>query len=207
MIIRNVARTLAGVTLVAALAGAGAAAAQAPAAAARPAAAPLGGPVIAGVCVLDNQRMVQQSAVGKAVIARMQQLAQQVSGELNPQRTALQTEGQTLTNQKVASTDPRVAAYRTKAETYARTEAIRERELQMTQQKALARIGTEADPVVRQIYAQKNCGLLLDRSGVFGSNPAMDITDQVIAGLNARITQFTFERERMPQQAAAPAAR
>lgn len=196
------ARVLAGAALIGSLACAGAASAQA-AAAAPP---PLGGPVINGVCILDKSRMVSQSAVGKAVTARLNQLAQQVNAELTPTGNALQTERQQLASQKVAESDPRVAAWSQKAANLQRTAQIRDREIQLTEQKALDRIGVEADPVVRTVYAQKNCGLMLSRAAVIGGNQQMDITDAVIAGLNAKITTFNFNREVLPtQQAAAPA--
>jgi Skp family chaperone for outer membrane proteins len=207
----SAARVLAGASLIGAMACAGAAGAQAAKPAAAPAAAasnaPLGGPVIPGVCILDNGRLVQQSAVGKAVIARMQALTTQVTNELTPLRNSLQTEGQTLQAAKPAANDPRIAALQQKAANFERTAQIREREMQLTQQKALARIGTEADSVVRAVYAQKSCGMLIDRNSVFGANPAMDVTDNVIAGLNAKISTFNFDRERLPTQAAAPAAK
>jgi outer membrane protein len=191
------ARVLAGAALIGSLACAGVSNAQT---AAAPSSQPLGGPVINGLCILDNNRMVTQSSVGKAVAARLKALSTQVSGELTPQRTALQTEGQALSTQKVPPNDPRVAAFQTKAANFERLLQTREREMQMTQQKALGRIGTEADSVVRAVYAQKNCGILFDRGSLFGANPQMDITDQVIAGLNAKITTFNFDRERLPAQ-------
>ena len=67
------------------------------AASAQQAAAPANpGPVIPGVCVYYNARLLAQSAAGQAVEARMQQLAQEVQGELQPYATALQTEAQQL---------------------------------------------------------------------------------------------------------------
>jgi len=40
---------------------------------------------------------------------------------------------------------------------------------------------------------------------VLGSNPAMNVTADVVRLLDAKITQFPFERERLEQQAAAAA--
>src|SRR5205085_7224714 len=83
-----------------------------------------------------------------------------------------------------------------------------DRELQATEQKALNRIGTEMDPLVRTAYQQKGCSLLVNRQAVVIGNPAMDITPAVVTALNAKITQFAFDRERLDQTAtaAAPAA-
>jgi Skp family chaperone for outer membrane proteins len=54
------------------------------------------GPVIPGVCVYYNARLLAQSSAGQAVEARMQQLAQEVQGELQPYATAIQSEAQQL---------------------------------------------------------------------------------------------------------------
>jgi outer membrane protein len=61
-------------------------------------------------------------------------------------------------------------------------------------------------PLIYQVYQQKGCSVLLQRTAVVIANPAMDLTPQVIAALNAKITQFAFDRERLdgPGAAAAP---
>ena len=46
---------------------------------------------------------------------------------------------------------------------------------------------------------------MLSGTGVLVAETAMDITPTVIAGLNAKITQFEFEREHLDQAAAAAA--
>jgi outer membrane protein len=61
------------------------------------------------------------------------------------------------------------------------------------------------EPLIRQAYQQKNCSVLLQRSAIVIANPAMDITPQVVAALNAKITTFAFDRERLDQALAAPA--
>ena len=54
------------------------------------------GPVIPGVCVYYNARLLAQSSAGQAVEARMQQLAQEVQGELQPYATSIQSDAQQL---------------------------------------------------------------------------------------------------------------
>ncbi len=56
---------------------------------------------------------------------------------------------------------------------------------------------------MQQTFQQHNCSILVD--GQFGAQavaPGMDLTPQVIQGLNARITQLTFEREHLDQATA-----
>ena len=71
--------------------------------------------------------------------------------------------------------------------------------MQATQQKAVGRVGQEMEPIIRAAYQQAKCGLLFQRDAIVLANPAMDITPAVITGLNAKITQFAFERERLDQ--------
>ena len=60
-------------------------------------------------------------------------------------------------------------------------------------------------PLIYQVYQQKACSVLFQRTAVVIANPAMDVTPQVVTALNGRITQFAFDRERLDgPQAAAP---
>jgi hypothetical protein len=59
---------------------------------------------------------------------------------------------------------------------------------------------------VRQAAQARGCGLLLDQQSVFISNPSMDITPQVVTALNGKLTTFTINRERLPDQPAPAAA-
>lgn len=163
------------------------------------------GPVIPGVCILDEQRAIVASSAGRAYNARMQQLTQAVQAELTPQQTALETEVRRINALPEAQRAQPAQAVQTRASTFQRLAATREAELQATQRRQLQRIATEMQPVVSQIYVQRSCGLLLDGSAVAYGNPAMNITDAVIAGLNTRLPTLTFNREALPAQAAQPA--
>jgi outer membrane protein len=54
---------------------------------------------------------------------------------------------------------------------------------------------------LKDVYTQRACALLFDRNALFGANSSMDVTEAVIEKLNAKITQFAFDRERLDQQA------
>lgn len=185
--------------------------ASAPAQAQTPPAAPPvnHGPAIAGVCILSLDGAIGSSTVGKYVQTRLQQITQQVQTELTSEQTVLQNEAKALDAQKATldqgAFDQKNATLQVRANALQRKAQLRERELQATQQKALARVGQELEPVIRASYQQARCSVLLQRDSVILANPAMDITPSVITGLNAKITQFAFDRERL-DQAAAPAA-
>jgi len=193
---------------VAALAAGSAATAQQPAAA--PAApAVTHGAAVPGLCVLSVEAAIGGSTVGKHVDTRMQQIISQVNAELNGERTAIENESKTLDTQKATldrtTLEQRASALQVRANALQRRAAQREREVGATEQKAVARIGQEMEPVIRQVYQQRGCSVLLSRQAIVIANPAVDLTPAVVAGLNAKITQFAFDRERL-DQAAAPAA-
>jgi outer membrane protein len=171
----------------------------------------LGGNV-AGVCVLNGPQLVATSSVGRAVEARLKQLQQAVTAELTPEKTAIENEGKSIAAAAKAATtaaqqqplQARAQTLDNRANAYQQKAQLRSAELQATSQKALQRINAEAVPVVRQVAAQKSCGVVLDSSAVIEANPAMDITPAVIAGLNAKIQTVAFERENLAAQAARP---
>jgi len=184
-----------------------------PPAAPRPAAPTVApGPVIAGVCTFSNDRAIGTSLVGKAVGARLQQLSQAADAELRAERTQLETEKRFLEGQRTTPTltqeqlEQRALTYNQKAQAFERKAQLRVRELQATEQKQLQRVAQELQPLILQAYAERNCGLMVDRSVIYAANPAMDVTDIVVQKLNAKITTLTFEREHLDQPAAAPAA-
>jgi outer membrane protein len=186
-----------------ALTTASAAFAQAPAAAAPAAPAVSHGAPINGLCVLSVEAAIGNSTVGKYVGTRMQQIAQQVNAELTSEQTAIQNEDKTLTGQRAtldANTfEQRAAALQVRVNSLQRKAQLRDRELQATEQKAIGRIGTEMEPLIRTAYQQKACSILINRNSVVIANPAMDLTQTVVTALNGKITQFAFDRERLDQ--------
>jgi len=187
---------------------AGAAFAQQAAAPATPAApAVTHGPAAPGVCILSVQGAIAGSTVGRYVDTRMQQIVQQVNAELNGERTTIENEGKTLEGQRATldrtTLEQRASALQVRANALQRKAQQREREVAATEQKAVGRVGQEMEPLIRQVYQQRQCSVLLNRDAVVIANPAMDITPGVIQALNAKITQFTFDRERLDQQPAA----
>ena len=166
-----------------------------------PAAQPLGGPVIAGVCLLSREAIFANAAVGRAASARLQELTRAAQAEIDAQRTPLETEARALEGQADnAQAQQRRQALATRWQTLQQQAAHSSREIETTRAKALERIATEAQPVIAQVYASKNCGLLFDRNSALGGNFANDLTADVVRALDTRIQTISFERERLPQQ-------
>ena len=178
----------------------------APVAAAAP--APVAqGPVIPGVCILSVNQAITTSTVGRYVSDRMNQIVAQVKAELTPEDTAIATDGRALEAQRTtldaATFQSRAQALQNRVNALRQKADLRQREVQATEQKSLNRIAQELDPIARQLYAQHRCSLLVNKEAVMISNPEMDITTQAVAGLNARIQQFAFDREHLDTAQAA----
>lgn len=162
------------------------------------------GPVIPGVCVYFNQQALAQSTVGQAVQARMEQLAQEVQGEITPYATQLQTEYQAL--QQGATTIPadqlnqRRQALQQRAQEAQQLEQTRDNELRYTLAEQRKKISEAIEPILVAVYQEKGCGILVDRESVFIMNPAMDVTPLVIQRLNAALPTLSFNRMPVPAQ-------
>ncbi len=168
------------------------------------------GPVLPGICTYDGEAAIQQSEVGKYVAARMQQLVTEVNTELQAEDTAIKNEAKAIETASAAgptdALEARAAALQARFNAFKRKQQMREAEIEQTRRKALLRVLQELDPIAVGIYQARSCSVLLGE--VLLANPQMDITPQVIQGLNAKIKSFTFNRERMdaPAPAGAPAA-
>jgi outer membrane protein len=179
--------------------------------AAAPAAAPAltHGPALPNVCVVDIQGASANSTVGKYVFTRLKQLQDQATAELQGEATSLQNDARALDTARATldqnTLEQRAAALQVRDNALQRKGQLRQRELEATDEKASNRIGAEMQPLITQIYQQKGCSMLIRREALLTMNPAMDITPALITALNAKITQFAFDRERL-DVAAPPAA-
>lgn len=176
------------------------------AAPAAPQSQPLGGPLIPGVCLLSREAVFANAAAGRAASARLQEITVAAQAELDAVRTPLEAEAQAFETQAAslpeAQRNERQQALLQRIEALQQQAAHNGREIEATRAAALGRIANEAQPVIAQVYASKNCGLLFDRASALGGNFGNDLTADVVAGLDARLPSITFDRERLPQQAA-----
>ncbi len=201
----------AGTAAAIALSGATAALAQAPAAAPAGPAIAQGAP-IAGLCMFSPEQVLATSTVGKFVQTRLQQLAGQVNAELTAEQTAIENDAKALDGQRASLAqdvfEQRGAAIQVRASAFQRKGQLRQREIEATRDKAFSRVYSDMEPFISQAYQQKTCAILVNRQAVILGNQAMDITPAVVTALNAKETQFAFDRERLdgPAPAAAPAA-
>lgn len=168
----------------------------------------LGGPLVPAVCLISREAIVANAAVGQAANARLQELGRVVQAEIDSQRQPLEAELRTLEQQASAPDfEQRRTALATRWQTLERQAQHGNREIDATRAKVLGQIANEAQPVIAQVYGQRSCGLLLDRSVVLGGNFGNDLTGDVVKALDAKIRTIAFEREKLPEEASAAGGR
>jgi Skp family chaperone for outer membrane proteins len=183
--------------------------------AAAPAAAPIRqGPPITGYCVFSINEVLGASKVGQAVVGRLKVLTSQVSAELQPEADSIRADERTMESTQATTDAATLQAKRANLElrvaNFEKREQLRQQEMQATQQKQFGVVLKELDPIMRDLYQQRGCSVLIDgdQGGVRLVNPAMDLSPQAVTGLDARIQTLTFDREHLDnaQPGAAPAA-
>jgi len=191
------------ITLAALAASTVAAYAAEPAAPAAPKAqASLGGPLIKGVCLLSEDIVLHEAKVSVNANKRLQQLKDQAQAEVNAARAPIDSDYKVLQADapkgQAADIEKRRQAIQARYQTVQAMTDQRNREIEATRVKAIERISVELQPVVAVVYKARGCGLLLNRSAVLGGNLGGDLSEEVVKGLDARITSFTFDRENLP---------
>lgn len=163
------------------------------------------GAPIAGLCVVSVDGVIGNSTVGKYVDQRLQQIGAQAQAELQGEKSGIDSEARTLEGQRSTldqnSFEQRVAALQVRQNALERKAALRDRELQATQQQAVGRVINEMKPLIAAAAEQQKCAMVIDRSSVIMVNPSMDLTSAVVTSLNGKLTQFAFDRTRLDQQA------
>jgi Skp family chaperone for outer membrane proteins len=161
------------------------------------------GAAVPGVCVLNLEGVIRASTAGQGVAARMQALQQEIETELAPYQTSIQQEDAALAQGGASipadQRQQRAQALQARYAEYQQLGQTRERELQYTgmlQQRALF---AAADPIIAAAYQSNRCSILLNRSSVYLTNPAMDISEGVLQQLNSQVPSLpNFNRTPVP---------
>lgn len=164
------------------------------------------GPTIAGLCVYRDDQAIRTSLVGKAFLARMQQLRAQVAAELQAEQTALQNDISAFQAKRASLTPEQLSAQgaplQQRAQAFDAKAGQRQRELEATAQEQLALIHQRIDGILRTIYQQRGCSILLNGDqSVIVDKPEMDVSAGAVQQLDAVMPSISFDRKILPAQA------
>jgi len=167
------------------------------------------GPAIPGLCIINNDAVLLGSAVGKFSGERLRQLKAQSDAELNTEAQGIKTDGAALQAQKATlpadQYEQRGEAINARINALQQKAQLRQAELQKTEEKVTVQIQQTAEPIMQQAFTQHNCSVLFTSSAIMYGAPSMDITRDVLTGLDAKLTQIQFDREHLDQQGGLPA--
>jgi Skp family chaperone for outer membrane proteins len=152
---------------------------------------PVTGPVLPGICVFNPQRAVFTSAAGVFLGRRLGELGAQVNSELQPEATLLAADEKTLEAQRATLTQAqfqtKATAFETRVQAFQRKRQLRSIQLQLTKARAVQKIENGVGPVAQQTFTQRGCSVMIDTQALVLAVPGADLTDTVIAGVNAHL--------------------
>ena len=143
------------------------------------------------IATIDVQKVLTTSNVGKAASERMKKLqddrmakAQQMSADMAKLENQLKTGNSTLLPAEVRALEKQRAEKRNAMMQFAQTA---EKELGAARDKELGEINTQTLPVVQAIAREMSLAAVFNKfeSGMIYSADSLDITDAVIARMNA----------------------
>lgn len=157
--------------------------------------------------VVNYQRVLTESALGRDLTAKLQTVRTQIGTEaqsLAPERQSIEQEAQrlqtTLRNQSAEQ-------IRNNAQAQAlaqRQQALQQRaaglqgDLECTQLIALRDVEQQIDPIVRAVMQSRGAGIVIDSRNVTQSLPEFDITTVVIQQLDGNQATRTANVSRRP---------
>jgi Skp family chaperone for outer membrane proteins len=157
------------------------------------------GPPTAGICFLSRERVLDQSKAGVAANARLAMFSRAVDQELAGERTAIAADANVLQIQKPvideAVYQQRAGALALRAQSFDALQSTRNDQIARTRTEVTARILSETARGLAAIISERGCSAVLESSGAYAVSPRMDLTAEVLAGLDTRLPTITFELE------------
>ena len=166
----------------------------------------------ANIVVIDQARILRESAGGQDIQRKLQAISQTIQSELQAEQSALETEGRALEGRLANKSEEAIRAdtalvsqmqsFQRKQQAFVQKSQIRQQELAQTEQNAIAEFYSALEPVLEQVLAERGGNLMVERSSVLIAQPALDATTLAISKINASKPSVTVSRVRLPTQPA-----
>lgn len=159
------------------------------------------------MAVIDVERLVRDSALGKEAFARLKRIndgkkgeAEKLAKEIREMEQKLADQGQSLADDKREALQKQ---YQEKAMSFKRFNEDATRELDQQQKKELAELERRVMPVIAQVGREKGYTMIFNKfqSGLVFADDAADVTDEVLRRFN---TTVAVPQAAKPAPAAAP---
>lgn len=157
------------------------------------------------VVVIDQARIMRDSAGGQDIIRKVGQIETTIQSELTPEANALQQQGESLEartanmSMEAIGADEalrtEVEAYAQRAQQFNRNRQVAAAELQATERAAWARFYQALEPVLEQVVTETGANVMLDASQAVWSSESVDVTQSVITKMNAAMPTVEVTRQ------------
>jgi outer membrane protein len=157
------------------------------------------------VVVIDQARIMRDSAGGQDIIRKVGQIETTIQSELTPEANALQQQGESLEartanmSMEAIGADEalrtEVEAYAQRAQQFNRNRQIAGAELQATERAAWARFYQALEPVLEQVVTETGANVMLDASQAVWSSESVDVTQSVITKIDAAMPTVEVTRQ------------
>jgi Skp family chaperone for outer membrane proteins len=167
-------------------------------------------PVIA---VVDVQKAMTTCNACKTALGQLEtqlkgikSLQASLEGPLQTEARAIQTAANALGGKPAdAALTARAEAFEKKQNDAQRQLQTREQQFQRNRSFVLQQINQKMEPVLTSVLARRNASVMLDAGSVVRFAPTIDVTNDVVAGLNTSLTSISATAP--AQTAAAPQGR
>ncbi len=143
--------------------------------------------------VINVERLVQESALGKEAFNRVKKLNDQKKEEADKLSKELRDMEQKLADQGSALADDKREAlqksYQEKAIAFKRFQDDANRDLETAQKKELGELEKRVFPIINQVGKERGFTLIFNKfqSGLVYADDAVDITDEVLKVFNTTV--------------------
>lgn len=161
------------------------------------------------IAVVNEERVLVESAVGQHIATRLQAIRAEVDAELaamgqpiQQQTDALTAETSIMTQEQIQQRPDlmqRIQTLNQQAQQFEVARRIRQQELAATQQQAFVPVFEALRPILEEVVAERGIDILVDRSNLVFASAEVDISSVVVERLNQRLPSVPVNRVRMPQ--------
>ena len=151
------------------------------------------------ILVVDQARIVGQSASGKTIGPQAEKVRDAVAAELEAEANKLKTDIEKY--QKNASLMSDEVRQKTEQELAVRQQVDLPQQAQLMEQafrlaveKAQSKILVESQPIMKEIIDRRGATVMLDRSAVMYAAPETDVTQEVLAELDKKLKTVEVEK-------------
>lgn len=161
------------------------------------------------ILVVDTQRVLRDSEVGKHIKRQIETIGKSMQSEAKAKASPLESKGKSLEAQLKGKTRASLqtdTALQAQIRDFQQIQqevkvdlAYKQKELQITEGKAVEKVQERLRVILKDIVAERNADVVLERSLVIYGDPA-DVTDTVISRLNSQLRTVPVSRERLPRK-------